>query len=72
MDKNLNSTAATPKYASGNCDSCEFYEFDEEWGEYVCAMSLDEDEMVSFLNARRKECPYFKLYDEYAIVRKQN
>ena len=57
---------------SSQCEYCAYYNVDEDSGLYVCSMELDEDEMVSFLNARRKECPYFKLYDEYAIVRKQN
>lgn len=71
MEKNINATAATPKYASRNCDSCEFYDFDEEWEEYVCSMSLDEDEMIDFLGGNTRGCPYYRYYDEYKSVHKQ-
>ena len=33
---------------------------------------LDEDEMEKFLTDTFRDCPYYLLYDEYAIVRKQN
>ena len=33
-----------------SCDSCEFYEYDEMTDTYSCNLSLDEDEMVEFLN----------------------
>ena len=54
------------------CDDCEYYDYDEEWGAYVCNMSLDEDEQIRFMNRSTSECPYFKFYDEYKSVRKQN
>ena len=56
----------------GSCESCEFYDFDEEWGEYVCSMSLDEDEMIDFLSRNTGRCPYYRFYDEYTSVQKQN
>ena len=55
-----------------NCDFCAYYNIDEDTGMYICHMNLDEDEMVRYLTGSFKACPYFKLYDEYAIVRKQN
>ena len=39
---------------------------------YFCDISLDEDEMEKFLTDTFRDCPYYLLYDEYAIVRKQN
>ena len=33
---------------------------------------LDEDEMVRFLTSSNYQCPYYRLYDEYGIVKKQN
>ena len=54
-----------------NCESCEYYDYDEDWGEYVCNMDLDEDEMVRFLSGRSFSCPYYKFYDEYKTVQKQ-
>ena len=34
-------------------------------------MNLDEDEMYRFLSGTQQECPYFRLDDEYAVVRHQ-
>ena len=58
------------KYTKGTgaCDSCEFYDRDEE----SCSLSLDEDEAVEFLSGRVRECKYYRFYDEYKLVQKQN
>ena len=66
-----NKTPTTNEVKTGRCDSCEFYDFDEEWEEYVCTMSLDEDEMVDFLSRDTNRCPYYRYYDEYKSVHKQ-
>ncbi len=55
-----------------NCESCEFYDYDEEYDAYVCAMNLDEDEMADFLGRNTGTCPYYRFYDEYKSVHKQN
>ena len=57
--------------SAGRCEDCEFYDFDEEWEEYVCSMSLDEDEMIDFLGGNTNRCPYYRYYDEYKSVHKQ-
>ena len=54
-----------------NCESCEFYDYDEDYDAYVCAVSLDEDEMANFLGKRTQSCPYYRFYDEYKSVHKQ-
>lgn len=54
-----------------NCESCMNYYFDDEYGYYTCAVSLDEDEMRRFVLGNFKECPYFRPGDEYTVVRKQ-
>ena len=54
-----------------NCESCEFYDYDDEYGEYICTASLDQDEMLNFLNRTTKSCPYYRFYDEYKSVHKQ-
>jgi hypothetical protein len=54
-----------------NCESCEFYDYDEEYEEYVCTARLDQDEMESFLSLRTRSCPYYRYYDEYKSVHKQ-
>lgn len=54
------------------CESCEHYDYDELTETYQCCMSLDEDEHIRFMQRRTNECPYFKFYDEYKSVQKQN
>lgn len=54
-----------------NCESCEFYQYDEYTDSYTCTMNLDEDEMVSFLSHSTGGCHYYRFYDEYKSVNKQ-
>ena len=54
------------------CDTCSNYVYDEEYEYYVCTKNLDEDEMAYFLSGHTRSCPYYRFYDEYKIVRKQN
>ena len=54
------------------CEDCEFYDYDEYYGEMYCKADLDEDEMERFARQATANCPYFKFYDEYTSVRKQN
>ena len=55
-----------------NCESCVFYDYDEYYGTYMCRQNLDEDETVQFMAGNFRSCPYYKYYDEYLSVRKQN
>lgn len=55
-----------------NCESCANYVYDDEMEYYCCDMNLDEDEMYRFLTGTCDSCPYYQIYDEYKIVRKQN
>ena len=54
-----------------NCETCIYYEYDEEYECYTCMMNLDEDEMYKFIRNSFDNCPYYKYGDEYTIVRKQ-
>ena len=54
------------------CELCSNYVYDDDTESYECAVSLDEDEMAGFLSCQRRECPFFRFGDEYAVVRKQN
>lgn len=49
-------------------------EFDEETKEYVCSIHyvMDEDDFARMSYYRSKRCPYYKVGDEYTIVRRQN
>lgn len=55
-----------------SCDFCMNYEYDEEYEEYACIIDMDEDELARWRMNRHEGCPYFRLGDEYTIVRKQN
>lgn len=55
----------------GNCETCAYYTYDEEWEEYVCDLNLDEDEYSRLIQGHYKQCPYYRDGDEYKIARKQ-
>lgn len=69
MANEMKNTSKKPMVS--NCETCEFYDYDEEYEENVCMMKLDEDEMVNFLMGNTGYCPYYRFYDEYKSVRKQ-
>lgn len=60
------------------CDSCAYYAYDEEYGEYFCTADMDEDEVYrtdyspSGYPGRRSGCAYYRDGDEYSVVRHQN
>lgn len=54
-----------------NCDTCVFFDYDEELEADVCTVNLDQDELESFISGRTKRCPYYRFYDEYKSVHKQ-
>ncbi len=55
-----------------NCEECDYYDYDEETDSYECLMNLDMDEFERILLSDRPHCPYFRVRDEYRIVRRQN
>lgn len=67
----VKSTKGTKKTAT-NCEDCLYYVYSDDIEGYECTMALDEDEMLRFMEGRNYSCPYFRLNDEYATVRKQN
>lgn len=54
------------------CESCAYYDYDDETDSYGCMINLDEDDVSMFYSGGRNSCPYYSYYDEYKIVRKQN
>ena len=52
------------------CETCWYYDYDEEYDEYYCSVNLDEDEMYRFLKGQFRDCPYYQFGDEYQIVKK--
>ena len=61
--------AQTPEV---DCEHCLYYDYDEDVEDMVCIMNLDEDEYASMLQGKKNRCPYFRFYDEYKSVQKQN
>ena len=54
-----------------SCECCGNYVYDEDNDYYICEVDLDEDEMERFLRDGFRNCPYYRLEDEYRTVRKQ-
>ncbi len=54
------------------CESCMYYTYDDDYDCGVCGLNFDEDEMQRLIGSNYKTCKYFRLGDDYTIVRKQN
>ena len=54
------------------CGRCAHYIYDDEYGCYFCDINLDEDETARFMSQSVDNCHYFRFYDEYKMVKKQN
>ena len=54
-----------------SCDTCLYFEYDEDYEAYMCDMDMDEDEYAHLMSDERYSCPYYRNGDEYAVVRKQ-
>ena len=53
------------------CDTCWYFDYDEEFEEYYCMMDLDEDEVYRFFTQGRNHCPYYRQGDDYTLARRQ-
>ncbi len=71
--KSANTEKIKRKPIEASCDNCEYFDFDEEYGENVCTLGavFDEDDYAK-MSGEKSQCPYFKFYDEYKSVQKQN
>jgi len=56
---------------NGSCETCVFYDYDDEYDCYECMVNLDQDELSNFLTGNTKACPFYRFYDEYKSVNKQ-
>ncbi len=54
------------------CETCAYYDYDEELECYVCGINLDEDEVSSYYSGSSRDCAYYRFSDDYKIVKKQN
>ena len=55
-----------------NCDSCVYYDYNEDDDMFECRVDLDEDEFLAFMTKKTQNCPYYKFYDEDKSVQQQN
>ena len=55
-----------------DCENCQYYDYDEEYDCYMCSMDLDEDEYLRVMEHGAPVCPFYRYYDEYTMVPKQN
>ena len=53
------------------CDTCLYFDYDEEYDEYYCMMDLDEDEYSRSVTSRSNHCPFYRQGDDYTLARKQ-
>ena len=54
------------------CEYCLNYEYDEEYGEEICVIDMDEDEFYRLEQNASRGCPFYRVDNEYKIVEKQN
>lgn len=55
------------------CETCVYFDVIDEVGTEGCTVNIDEDDMYREIEGgRHRACPYYKYYDEYKTVRKQN
>ena len=55
---------------STECETCWYYDYDEEYEEYYCMMDLDEDEVYRIMTSRSQHCPYYRQGDDYIPKKK--
>ena len=60
------------KNAPSRCETCAYYDVLYEDGTQGCTVDVDEDDLYRERTNSRHSCPYYKFYDEYKSVRKQN
>lgn len=53
------------------CETCWYYDYDEEYDEYFCKMDLDEDEVYRLYTNPKAHCPYYRKGDDYTLARRQ-
>lgn len=53
------------------CESCNYYEYDENDDAYYCSVDMDEDDYGRLVAGHYKECPFYTSNNEYEIVKHQ-
>ena len=44
-----------------SCEFCSNYVYDEEYEEYACVVSMDEDDLAMLMQFKKATCPYFHM-----------
>ena len=52
-----------------DCETCLYYEYDEEYEEYCCTADMDQDDYGRMIQSQK--CPFWRDGDEYRVVWKQ-
>ncbi|MBE6724761.1 MAG: hypothetical protein E7576_06125 [Ruminococcaceae bacterium] len=60
------------KSRGGPCETCLYFDVLDESGAEGCTVDVDEDEAYREYAGAEKGCPYYRFYDEYKLVQKQN
>lgn len=53
------------------CETCWYFDYDEEYDEYLCRMDLDEDEYYRIVVSAQSRCPFYRQGDDYTLARRQ-
>lgn len=72
MRDKIKDKKSTSANRSTPCETCAYYDVIDEYGDYGCIVDIDEDEAYQELSNPRSRCRYYKFYDEYKSVQKQN
>jgi hypothetical protein len=56
---------------AGSCETCAYYNFDDDEEAYFCDLDLDEDDYERLVTGHYNSCPYYRDGDEYKVVRHQ-
>ncbi|MBE6617981.1 MAG: hypothetical protein E7627_08610 [Ruminococcaceae bacterium] len=54
------------------CETCAYFDVIYDDGTMGCTIDIDEDDCSREREGTERGCPYYKFYDEYKMVRKQN
>ena len=42
------------------CETCAYYEYDEEYDEYFCSVDMDEDDYARIMQGHYRQCPFWR------------
>lgn len=65
-------TSKKQKQTSSPCETCAYYDVIYDDGTLGCTIDIDEDDTYRERSGIARACPYYKFYDEYKSVQKQN